>query len=224
MTDLTPLWPPVGPRLPHRKGGKIVVEHELLRILLGEPIHDLLVVSRSQGHHHQSLRFSTGEQGRAMNAGQAANLNRNLPDVFWPSPVGPRSAQDHLALGLLRELEEELLDQGSIWGSGNELSRCGVQRGCLIQGLLDDRFHRDLPGLLSGCPQRRWEQAKVLSLELREERGMIRQRLQRHFWLAALTHELLLQLNDLLDDLMRTRNGPDHEVLGDLVAAGLDHG
>ena len=55
------------------------MQHEVLTIGAGQGVHDLLVVARAQGGHHQGLGLTTGEQRRAMGPWQHADLTFDLP-------------------------------------------------------------------------------------------------------------------------------------------------
>ena len=64
------------------------MEHKVAEILPFERIDTLLIVRGAQRDHSQALGFPSGEQGRAMRAGQQTGFARNGPDIGRAPAIG----------------------------------------------------------------------------------------------------------------------------------------
>ena len=96
--------------LAYRKRGEIVVEHELLVILGGDVLDELLVLLGAQGHRGQRLSFATGEDRRSVCPGQECHLTTYRANVGESAAVDALALpQDHLAHdGLLEFFEHPI--------------------------------------------------------------------------------------------------------------------
>src|SRR5665213_2982448 len=82
----------------HRERGKVVVQHEAAFLLAFVALHALRVVGGAEGRGDKGLGFATGEQGGAVDAGQNADLDRDLADLVEGAVIGTDAlVQDLLA-------------------------------------------------------------------------------------------------------------------------------
>ena len=79
VADLAAARAADGPDLADRERREVVVEHELLRVFLDQPVDPLLVAARAQRDRHQRLGLAALEHGRAVHAGQNVDLASDRP-------------------------------------------------------------------------------------------------------------------------------------------------
>ena len=110
VTDLAPSRAAQGPHFTHAVRREVVMEHETLRRLAAQIIDDLLVALCSQGRHHKGLRFTAGEQGRAVGARQHGDAPADRPHVCKRAAVGAAALFQNLAahFGAFHVMQERL--------------------------------------------------------------------------------------------------------------------
>ena len=101
-------------RLADGEGREVVVEHEALAPVALDVVEDLLVEDGAEGGDGQGLGLAAGEEGRAVGAGQDADLAGDGADVLEAAAVDAHAlvedgAAEDLVLEVLHEGVEELL-------------------------------------------------------------------------------------------------------------------
>ena len=89
--------------LAHRERGEVVVEHELLVELFGEPLDALLVGRGAQGDGDQGLGLATLEKSRAMHTGQQAGFAEKRTDIIHATAIDTLAVEGGIADHLLFE-------------------------------------------------------------------------------------------------------------------------
>ena len=97
VADLAAAGPADRPDLADGEGGHVVVEHELLAVLVHDAVDPLLVGGGAEHGGDQGLGLAALEEGRAVGAGQQADLALDRPQVLGPAAVGPLAVEDQLA-------------------------------------------------------------------------------------------------------------------------------
>src|SRR5271155_6141593 len=97
--------------LPNAERGKVVVKEEAFLGFAFEGFQTLFVVAGAESGGHQGLRFTAGEDGRAMSTRQHTDFNPDVANLVEGAPVGTplliddRLAEDALAQGLVISLQ-----------------------------------------------------------------------------------------------------------------------
>ena len=107
-----------------RVGGEVVVEQEPLLVGALERVDVLLVLAGAERRHHQRLRLAAGEQGRAVGAGQHADLGEDRPHRRQVAAVDAALVVEdvpahHLGLGVVQRFGDRL---------GRELGRAALRQ------------------------------------------------------------------------------------------------
>src|SRR4029079_6566239 len=76
---------------------EVIVKHEGIAPLAVERIDDLRVTARAERRHHERLRFTTREHGRAVRPRQNADLDAYRQTDAWVAAVDTRLARDDTA-------------------------------------------------------------------------------------------------------------------------------
>ena len=97
MADLAAARPADRPDLADGERRHVVVEHELLAVLVHDAVDPLLVGAGAEHGRDQGLGLAALEEGRAVRAGQQADLALDRPQVLGAAAVGPLAVQDQLA-------------------------------------------------------------------------------------------------------------------------------
>ena len=192
---------------------EVVVEHELLAVLVLEPLDALLVNRGAERAGDERLGFAAREERRAVRAGQHADLAVNLAQVLQAAAVLALAGHDEHAAGLAFEPVAEVLDLrgGRAFGLG-----------LLGDDLLEDGVHRALPGELAADLVRGHEAVEVLRLELGEERRLGLRR-RRRLADAHRLGEFLLDAHDLADRPLAGEDRLEEVLLGDLAPLAFQH-
>ena len=193
----------------------IVVVDVALEVLAGQAIQHLTLAGRAQRGHGQRLRLTTGKHGRAMHARQHAHFAPNRADFRHAAAVGTNALLDNLlAHDFLVQVVQRISDFGFAL---RELLR---QR---FDGfLLHLRFTRLTLLTVEGVEH---PHALVVGEFAHGLLHVVAGHVQRHFdlFLADFRHNLVLELNELLDVLVAEHDGVEHRRFADLVRARFHH-
>ena len=98
------------------------MQHELLRILLDQPVDALLVAAGAQRHGHQRLGLAALEHGRTVDPRQHVDLAGDRAQLLVAAAVGPGAGEDQVAddaaFQLLPGRGKRLLGRRTTAGSG----------------------------------------------------------------------------------------------------------
>ncbi len=106
MADLAPARPADRPAFAHAVGGKVVIEHELLAVLVQQPFDALLVGDGAESGDHQRLRLAALEDGRPMYSRQRPDLARDIAQLFVRPAVDALAFEDQIAHDALFQVLE----------------------------------------------------------------------------------------------------------------------
>src|SRR4051812_12941790 len=204
--------------LADRVGREVVVQHELAEGLALEAFHPLLVVAGAEGGGDERLRFTAGEDGRAVRPWQEPHLRRDGADlVVLPSRDAPALVGDHPAHVLVLEILERGLDVlflARVWRA-----RCAELRYHFLLDLGEPPvtlvLHVEPVGLAHAL---RDGIADPLGDSLGEGRL-----LESALLLPHLLAEALLSVEELFDGALPEEEGLDHRVLVDFLGAAFHH-
>ena len=215
VTDVAAGWAAHELRLADGEGREVVVEEERVLALALVLLDDLRVVGGAEGRGHEGLGLAPGEEGRAVGAGEDADLGGDRADLRELAPVEALAGEDRLARQDLDEV---------VSGLGHLLALVGLGLGHHRNGGLLDRLdlgvggdlvrqrhrghHRRLPG-----PADFGEDARRVRLGSLPE-GLLEPA-------AALEGDL--GADDLPDGLVAEEDRVDQGLLGDLAGAAFDH-
>ena len=200
--------------LTHRVGGEVVVVHIALLVLFPDGVQLLAGSQGVQGTHGQNLSLAAGEQAGTVDAGQHANLGSQRTDLVLGAAVHAVAFQQPSLDDLLLELVGELLQV---------LVHVGVLFQILLVPLVDHGVPAGLThvfvvgvhGGLGLVHELVHDLVKQLLVELSV--------LILHLGLADLGNDLVDEVDLLLDLLVSLHDTGIHDLVGDLVGAGLDH-
>ena len=217
MTDLAALGTAHTTGLTHAEWREVVVQHEGLAVGTIQGIHDLGVTLGAQGGNHQSLGFTTGEQGRTMGAWQHAGLDADVAHGLGITTVDTRlTGQNTTAHGLLLQLVQSggnllLAPLGIVTGTqgldsgGLDLIQLGVAVHLVNDGIgFTDAGTGNLRNLVR-------QGAVFLGNAV------------LHGGLAHFLGQFLDGLDGHLHLLMTEQHGAQHHFLGQLAGLGFDH-
>ena len=106
VANLASAWPADRFALADAEGREVVIEHELLRVFVMQPIDFLLVLHGARGGNDERLRLAALEDGGAMRGGQGADLAPNRTDLIQRSAIDPGAGhRDFLEDALLQRRE-----------------------------------------------------------------------------------------------------------------------
>ena len=116
VTDLAAAGKAEAAGLADRVRREIVVQHEVLAVLAGERVDDLLVLPGAERGDHQRLGLAAGEQRAAVRPGQQPHLHLDRPDrprvaAVDTGALGQDAPPDDVLLEVLEDLVETLEDQ-----------------------------------------------------------------------------------------------------------------
>ena len=200
--------------LAHGVGGEVVVVHIALLFLFPDGVQLLTGGQGVQGSHGQDLGLAAGEQAGAVDPGQHAHLGGQRTDLVLGTAVYPVTLQQPVLDDLLLELIGELL-------------QVLIHIGILLQILLVPVVDHGVPALL----------AHVLVVGVHGGLGLVHELggdlveqllielgvLVLHLGLADLGDDLVDEVDLLADLLVGLHDAGVHDLVGDLVGAGLDH-
>ena len=203
-----------GPGLAGGVGGEVVVVHIPLLLLLPDGVQLLGGGEGVQGADGEHLGLAAGEQARAVDAGQHAHLGGQGTDLVLGAAVHPVALQQPGLDDLLLELVGDLL-------------QVLVHLGIVLQKELMPVLDELVPPLL----------AHVLVVGVHGGAGLIHGGLHNlveqllvevgvvvgHLVPADLGHDLVDEGHLLLDVLVGGHDGVVHDVVGQLLGAGLNH-
>ena len=110
MPHLTPSRTAERPRLAHREGREVVVEHEVLLPASTHAVDRLLVEATTERRRHDGLGLAAGEERNAVGPGVRTNLTGDLPDLVAASAVDALACGHHaFAHQLTTEIVKDIL-------------------------------------------------------------------------------------------------------------------
>ncbi len=191
---------------------EVVVVDVPLGLLVGQVIHQLVVLGAAQRAGGQHLRLAAGEHTGAMDAGQDADFGSQRADLVDAAAIHAlalieQPAADHVLLHLVAdEVEVGRRQVGILFG---DLVHDG-QQGCIADVLV--------VGIHGGL-----EVVQILLLDGVEHIHIKADHLKVDLRLAALGDDAVDEGDDLLDLDVGRLDGVEHGVLVHLVGTGLDH-
>ncbi len=200
------------------------MEHEPLRTFLHHLVNDLLVTARrTKGDDSQALGLTAGEYGRTVRAWEYTDFARDLPNLIRPTTIDAHAAFEDLTAHVV---SIEFVDYGGdLLPQRGCIPRCDVIRCRDLYGVVAQGLDEVGPFLL--VPQ--GDQGRKLRVDERcypiAQRSVLlggRRDLLLHRVYPF--HEPLLQLDELLDCLVRHADRAHDLFFGDLVHQPLDHG
>ncbi len=217
VPDFAPAGRPHAAGFADRIGGEVVVEQEPLLIGPVQRIDILLVLAGAERGDDQSLRFSAGEQSRAMGAGEHPDFGQDRAHGGQVPPVDAALVVEnvpahHLGLGFVERLRDLAWRKFRLGARGRERGehlRLGRVEGGVTLLLLGDRIGGAQIGLAH------------VEHRLLDRRVIVRREV------AGLLGGLLGQPDDRLDDRleggMAGHHRLQHRLLGELLSFQLDH-
>ncbi|SCI52688.1 Uncharacterised protein [uncultured Flavonifractor sp.] len=200
--------------LAHGVGGEVVVVHVPLLFLFPDGVQLLRGGQGVQGGHGQDLGLAAGEQAGAVDLGQHAHLGAQGTDLVLGAAVHAVALEQPGLDDLLLELVGELLE-------------ILVHLGVLLQVVLVPLVDHGVPALLADVlvvgVHGGLGLVHVLVHDLVEQLLVEVSVVVLHLGLADLGHDVVDEGDLLLDLLVGLHDALVHDVVGDLVGAGLDH-
>ena len=224
VADLTPTRAANRPHLADRVGREVVVEHELLRILVDEAVHPLLILACAERDGDEGLSLATLEERRAVHPRQEVDIAMDRTERRVVAAVRPLAVEDVLANGLLLKGMPDVGEVGVAEAARvaglrrrRRLGRSDLGLGPLPQGL-DGLSTLLLAGEGLGTPELR----EVATGQPVTQAGVV----SEHIFLlglARLADELFLHLADRADVAVGLLQRLQHAVLGHLAGKAFDH-
>ncbi len=200
-----------------RIGREVIVQHEIFIMQAGQAVDHLLGVLGAQRGGADGLRFTAGEQGRTMGAGQEAD------HCFDRTDLRGRAAVDALAVlqdGAAHDFRFQLLGQLDAGHYGLGVETIGNERRLRLgAGFVQRVGTRRLVGQLVGGGDVLADQLLQLLLQVIEIVAL------RH--VPRILGRLFSQADDgvhnLLARVMREQDGAQHDFFRKLLGFGFDH-
>ncbi len=196
---------------------EVVLMHVALALGRIDGVETLPLVEHAERADGKRLRLTALEQAGAMDARQIAGNDVQRADLVGTTTVGALAGgDDHGAHGLLLELLERSGDIGAPSGKLLFAELFRLDTGLQV---LDLAHAREFVGILERCGHLVEERVDTLS-DARV--GNMDRPLDRRD--VATIEEALLSLAERGDSLLAEVHGTKHQLLGNLIGAGLDHG
>ena len=191
---------------------EIVVVDVALGLLVGQVIHELVVLGAAEGAGGEHLGLAAGEHTRAMHTGQDADFCGQRADLVDAAAIHALAlVQQPAADDVLLHLVADEVEVG--------LGQVGVLLGDLVHdGQQSGITHILVVGIHGGL-----EVVEILLLDGVEHVHIEAHDLEIDLRLAALGHDAVDEGDDLLDLHVSGLDGVQHGVLIDLIGTGLDH-
>ena len=212
VTDLPATGAAGSTCLAYRVGREVIVVDIPLGLLVGQIVHELVVLGTAQSAGGEHLRLTTGEHAGAVDPGQDAHFCSQRTDLVDATTVHT------LALIQQPAAHHELLHLVA-----HQIQIRSGQVRVLLRNAVHDGQQGSIPDVLvvgvHGC-------LKVVQILVLD--GVVQVHIQTHhlevdLGLAPLCHDAVDELDDLLDLHMGGLDGIKHGVLVHLVSACLDH-
>ncbi len=215
-----------GANFAHAVAGEVVMQHEFLAVFVDEAIDHLLIAAGAEGDGAHRLRFAAGEDGRAVNAGQHADLAGDRADAVIIAAIGANAGENRLAGHLLFDFDEDRANLLLlILRSDDRLIagvRIGDRRGHLGHQIVEDLLDRigaiglagfafDFANLVGDAGADGIDEAGIGMLDLAD------------LGLAGLLLQLFDHADDFDDGLVAEFDGIGDVVFLHLAAAEFDH-
>ena len=198
--------------LAHGVRREVVVVDITLGLLVGQVIHELVVLGAAQGAGGQHLGLAAGKHTGTVHAGQNAHLCSQRADLVDAAAVHT------LALVQQPAAHDELLHLVA-----HQIQVRSRQVRVLLCDLVHDGQQSSVTHVLVVGVHGSLEVVQILVLDGVEHVHVQTHDLEVDLLLAALGHDAVDELDDLLDLHMRSLDGIQHGVLVHLVGTGLDH-
>ena len=198
--------------LAHRVRREVVVMDIALGLLVGQVVHELVVLGAAQSAGGQHLRLAAGEHAGAVHAGQDAHFGSQRADLVDAAAVH--------ALALVQQpaAHHELLHL-----IADQIKICSGQVGVFLGDLVHDGQQSGIAHILVVGVHSGLEVVQILVLDGMEHVHIQTHHLKIDLRLTALSHDLVDELDGLLDLHVSGLDGVQHGVLVHLVGTGLDH-
>ena len=183
-----------------------------LGLLVGQVIHELVVLGAAEGAGGEHLRLAAGEHTGAMHAGQDADLCGQRTDLV-----------DATAIHTLALIQQPAADDVLLHLVADEVEVGVGQVGVLLGDLVHDGQQGGVTHILVVGVHGGLEVVQILLLDGMEHIHIEAHDLKIDLRLAALGHDAVDEPDDLLDLHMSGLDGVQHGVLIHLVGTGLDH-
>ena len=183
-----------------------------LGLLVGQVIHQLVVLGAAQSAGGQYLGLAAGEHTGTVHAGQNAHFGSQRADLVDAAAVHT------LALVQQPAAHDELLHLVA-----HQIQVRSRQVGVFLGDLVHDGQQSSVTHVLVVGVHRGLEVVQILVLDGMEHVHVQAHHLEVDLLLAALGHDAVDELDDLLDLHMRCLDGIQHGVLVHFVGTGLDH-
>jgi hypothetical protein len=110
MPNLSPTGTANRTHFPNAERRKVVIEHELFGVFLGQALNFLLIADGAERGGDQSLRLASSKQSRAVRAGQHTHFAGNRSQVLWSATIQTFPFQSQVAHHSLFQVKEGFLN------------------------------------------------------------------------------------------------------------------
>ena len=183
-----------------------------LGLLVGQVIHELVVLGAAEGAGGEHLSLAAGEHTGAMHTGQDADFCGQRADLV-----------DAAAIHALALVQQPAADDVLLHLVADEVEVGLSQVGVLLSDLVHDGQQSGITHILVVGIHGGLEVVEILLLDGVEHVHIEAHDLEIDLRLAALGHDAVDEGDDLLDLHVSGLDGVQHGVLIDLIGTGLDH-
>ena len=191
---------------------EVIVMDVTLGLLVGQIVHQLVVLGAAQGAGGQHLGLAAGEHTGAVDPGQDAHFGSQRADLV-----------DAAAIHALALIQQPAADNVLLHLVADKVEICVRQVGVLLSDLVHDGQQGSIPHILVVGIHGGLEVVQILVLDGVEHVHIQTHHLEVDLRLAALCNDAVDEGDDLLDLNVGGLDGIEHGVLVHLVGTGLDH-
>ena len=217
MSDLATARATVRLAFPDRERWEVVIEHELLAVLVHQPVYPLLIARGTEGHGDEGLSFTPLEQCRSVGSWQEVCFAVDRAETLRVAPVAAGTGEDQIANDLIFQGVPSSVHDARFQGAWGRCIRDHFGQGSLTKlsaSFVASLLAIDLLGFLESCVVAILQGCDQCRIVGRDEGDAL--------W-VDLSEQFLLKIENFTANSVGELDRLEHLIFGDLMAKAFDH-